>query len=114
MGPPLGSVINKPDEAILSDILDPSSKIDSEYASYLVATEQGTSFTGVLASESATSITLRLEKGREETILRKDIELLKASDVSLMPSDLHKQIPPQAMADLLGYLRNAYQPQAEN
>ncbi len=108
VGPPLGSVINKPDEAILFDILDPSSKIDSEYTSYVVVTEQGTSFTGVLASESATSITLRLEKGRAETILRKDIELLKASDVSLMPSDLHKQIPPQSMADLLAYLRRAY------
>ena len=63
VGPPLGSVTNKPDEAILADILDPSSKIDSEFTSYNVVTDDGQNVTGVLASESPTSVKLRMKKG---------------------------------------------------
>lgn len=105
VGPALGSIVNKPDEAILVDVLDPGSKIDSEYASYTVITSQGRSLTGVLASESPTSVTLKMEKGQTETVLRNEMELIKASDVSLMPSSLHEQITADQMADLFAYLR---------
>ena len=110
VGPALGSIINKPDEAILADMLDPSSKIDSEFTSYSVVTETGKVFTGVLASESPTSVTLKMEKGLSETVLRNEIDTIKSSGVSLMPSNLHEQIPPKAMADLLTYIREAYGP----
>ena len=108
VGPALGSIVNKPDEAILVDVLDPGSKIDSEYASYTVVTSQGRSLTGVLGSESPTSVTLKMEKGQTETVLRNELELIKASDVSLMPSNLHEQITADQMADLLAYLRVAF------
>jgi len=107
VGPPLGSTLNKPDEAILIDILDPSSKVDSEYTSYNVVTTPGTTFTGVLAAESPTSVSLKLEKGQTQEILRNEIEVMKSSEVSLMPSNLHEQISPKDMADLLGYVRDA-------
>ena len=62
---------------------------------------------GVIASESATSVTLRQEEGKSQTVLRKDIDEMNASDVSLMPADLHKNLQPQDIADLLGYLRES-------
>ena len=99
---------NKPDEAIMMDILDPSGHIESEYTSYIVQTRRGKSFTGVLASESPTSVTLKMEKGQTETILRKEIELMKASTVSLMPSNLHEQFGPADTVSLIDYLRGAY------
>ncbi len=105
VGPLLGSVINRPDEAVLLDILDPNRHIESEFSSYIIVTADGRTFTGVLVSESATSVTLRAEKGDDQTILRKDIELIRTSDVSLMPSNLHEQISPQQAADLLTFLR---------
>ena len=105
VGPPLGSVINKPDEVILLDILDPSGHIESEYGSYIVVTYEGRTFTGILVSESATSVTLRKAKGVNDMVLRKDIEIIKASEVSLMPSNLHEQISPQDAADLIAFLR---------
>lgn len=107
VGPPLGSVVNKPDEAIMIDVLDPSSHIESEYRSYIVATEDGGLFTGVLVSDSATSVTLRRGEGLTDVILRTDIESITASELSLMPSNLHEQIDPQQLADLIGYLREA-------
>ena len=108
VGPELGSVVSKPDEAILLDLLDPSGHIESEFVSYIVATTDGQTFTGVLASDSATSVTLRKEKGVIQTILREDIELLQASHLSMMPSNLHEQITPQDLADLIAFLRQAY------
>jgi len=108
VGPGLGSITNKPDETILLDLLDPSGHIDPEYRSYIVTTEDGRIFTGVLTSESPTSVTLRKEKGASESILRKDIDLIKASEVSLMPSNLHETVNPQSAADLIGFLRQAF------
>ena len=108
VGPALGSITNKPDETILLDLLDPSGHIDPEYRSYIVTTEDGRIFTGVLASESPTSVTLRKEKGASESILRKDIDLIKASEVSLMPSNLHETVNPQSAADLISFLRQAF------
>ncbi len=43
-----------------------------------------------------------------ESILRKDIEFIKASNVSLMTSNLHEQASPQDIADLNGFLRQAF------
>ena len=107
VGPPLGSVVRKPDEAILLELLDPSESIESQFRSYTVVTDSGRVATGILASESATSLTLRREKGMTETVLRREVETIKASNVSLMPSNLYRQINPADMADLLGYLRQA-------
>ena len=108
VGPRLGSTINRPDETILLDLLDPSGRIEAEYRSYTAITEDGRSFTGVLASESPTSITLRKEKNATETLLRRNLEFLRASAVSLMPANLHEQLGPQDVADLIAFLRKAY------
>ena len=113
VGPPLGSILNKPDESILMDMLDPSGHIESEYRSYLVVTNTGLTFTGIPAVESATSLTLQKEKGEQQTILRQDIELLKASAVSLMPSNLHEQVGPVDAAHLIAFLRQAFRPDIE-
>ena len=108
VGPPLGNLVNKPDETILLDLLDPSGRIEPEYRSYIVITDDGRTFTGLLVSESPTSVTLRKEKGASESILRKDIDVIKASEVSLMPSNLHEKTSPQDVADLIGFLRQAF------
>jgi len=44
VGPPLGSIVNKSDETILLDLLDPSARIEPEYRSYIVATDDGRIF----------------------------------------------------------------------
>ena len=105
VGPSLGSMTNKPDASVLVDILDPGAHIESAYRSYVVVTHRGESLTGVLTSESPTSVTLRQEKGVEAVILRQDIRLLRASEVSLMPSNIHEQVSPRQLADLLAFLR---------
>ena len=70
-------------------------------------TAAGRIYTGTLAAESATSLTLRREKGLTDTVLRKEIESVKASAVSLMPSNLFEKISPAEIADAIAYLRHA-------
>ena len=107
VGPDLGGVIKKPDEAILLEFLNPSATIEPAYQSYTVVTNAGRIFTGTMAAESATSLTLRKEKGLTDTVLRKEIESVKASAVSMMPSNLYEKISPTEIADAIAYLRQA-------
>jgi putative membrane-bound dehydrogenase-like protein len=108
VGPSLASTSGKPDEAILLDILDPNGKIEPEFKLYLVSTESGDSYAGVLASESPTSLTLKHADGGTDIVLRKDIVTMMASDLSLMPANLYTQITPEDAANLIAFLRTAF------
>jgi putative heme-binding domain-containing protein len=105
VGPDLAAVQNRPDDSLLVDILDPSSTITVGFKTYQVITNNGKVYNGTLAEETATSVTLRREKGEQDVILRKDIDSMTASAKSLMPDGLEKEISPQDMANLIGYLR---------
>lgn len=93
------------DETILLDILQPSDQITVGFRTYNVVTTRGHNLSGILAAETATSVTLPDEDGIPQTILRKDIATFQASDVSLMPANFDELLTPQDVADLLGYLR---------
>jgi putative membrane-bound dehydrogenase-like protein len=112
VGPDLAAVQDRPDDSILVDVLDPSSSIVPGYRAYTVTTRGGRLYSGVLAAETATSVTLRREQGAEDTILRKDIDEMAASAKSLMPEGLEKEVSVQDLADLIGYLREALRPGA--
>lgn len=105
VGPNFAEVANQPDDSLLQEILAPSLKIDPQYRNFVVVTKDGRQFNGVLGSEGANSVTLKQQEGKNVTILRKDIDELVASSVSLMPAEMHKTLSPQDVADLLGYLR---------
>jgi putative membrane-bound dehydrogenase-like protein len=105
VGPDLAAVQNRPNESLLVDIFDPSAVIVAGFKAYTVSTKNGKIYTGVLATETATSITLRRDQGAEDILLRKDIEEMQASSKSLMPDGIEKEISLQDMADLMGYLR---------
>jgi putative heme-binding domain-containing protein len=96
----------KQPEQILTDILQPNRAIDANYISYTVITADGQVLTGVLASETGASITLKQQEGKTVTLARDEIEVLQSNGVSLMPEGLEKDIPPQAMADLIAFIKN--------
>jgi len=110
VGPELSGAVGRPDETLIGDILDPSGDIKPGYAVYTVYMVDGRATTGVLAEESATSVTIRREKGEQDTVLRKDIEEMQGSSKSMMPEGFEKEVAPQDVADLIGYLRLALGP----
>ena len=104
VGPDLAALANKSPLYLLSEILDPNRNLDSRYAEYRALTKDDRTVTGLLAAETATSITLRGQQAKEETILRTALESLRGSTKSLMPEGLEKDVPKPDMADLLAYL----------
>jgi putative heme-binding domain-containing protein len=110
VGPDLLTAKTRADETLLADVLDPSSQITVGFSNYSVLTVAGKIYTGILVAETATSVTLRREEGAQDTILRRDIDEMRASTVSMMPENLEKDVTPQDLANLLGFLRNTLGP----
>ncbi|MCS6851667.1 MAG: HEAT repeat domain-containing protein [Gemmataceae bacterium] len=100
----LGALRNKTKEALLIDILDPSREVDPRYINYQVTTVAGRSFTGMIAADTATAITLRRAENAEDTILRDQIEVIVATTKSVMPEGLESQLSKQDVADVIAYL----------
>ncbi len=93
-------------DQLLGDIIQPNRAIDNNYLGYTVRLLDGTVATGILTTETATSITLKQQGGKDAVIARSEIDELRSSGQSLMPEGLERTIPPQAMADLLSFIKN--------
>ncbi len=91
---------------LLTDILNPNQAIDNNYVSYTIATSDGNVHTGIIAAETAGSITLRQQENKTVSVLRADIEAIRSSGVSLMPEGFEKHFSKQQMADLIGFIKN--------
>jgi len=106
IGKNLASVREKGPEQILVNVLDPNREVDPKYITYVAQTEGGRALSGIIAAETATSITLKRAENAQDTLLRIEIEALKSTGKSIMPEGLEKKIDKQAMADLIAYLRS--------
>ncbi len=107
VGPDLAAVPDKSTEGLLTAILDPNRAVESRYLSYTAATKGGLTFSGLLASETSTSITIVGVDGKQNIILRTDLDELIGSGKSTMPEGLEKDISPPDMADLLAFLQKS-------
>jgi putative heme-binding domain-containing protein len=106
VGPDIADTRTKTPAALLTDIVLPNQAIDNNYVNYLVTTKDGRVLTGILAAESATSVTLKRAEGQTDVVLRQDIEEIASTGVSLMPEGLEKDINVQQMADLIRFLKD--------
>ncbi|MEO2032896.1 MAG: PVC-type heme-binding CxxCH protein [Planctomycetaceae bacterium] len=110
IGPNLASSPARDPAAMLNHILDPNRYVLPNYESYVVVDASGRIFTGMIAEQTATSITLRRAENQSDTILRTNIDELAGTGQSLMPEGLEKKINVQEMSDLLAYLQATKQP----
>jgi putative heme-binding domain-containing protein len=107
IGPNLTAMASRGAEALLYNILVPNGEIDPRYASYAVLTNDGRLRSGIIASESASSVTLKGSQDETSTILRVDIDELRSTGVSMMPEGFERLVDKPAMSDLLAYLQSA-------
>ncbi|MDB5306629.1 MAG: Neutral/alkaline non-lysosomal ceramidase [Gemmataceae bacterium] len=103
----LAALPNKSGEDLLAAVFDPNREVDPRYMNYQAATADGRILTGVVATETPTSVTLRRADGAEDTILRGNLESLRSTNLSLMPEGMEKQLSKQDLADLFAYLKVA-------
>jgi putative heme-binding domain-containing protein len=104
IGPNLATIKTRGPETILVNVLDPSREVNPQYLNYVALTIDGRSVTGMIVSETASSVTLQRAENANDTILRNDIEQLQSTGLSMMPEGLEQVIDLQSMADLIAYL----------
>jgi putative heme-binding domain-containing protein len=106
VGPDISDTRTKTAEQLLSDIINPNATLNGNYVNYMVTTKDGKVLTGMLAAETASSLTLRRAENQTDVILRRDVEQIQSTGQSLMPEGLEKNISVEQMADLLSFLKN--------
>jgi hypothetical protein len=85
-------------------VFDPNRTVDERYQSYVAVTDEGRTYVGILAGETANSITLVGQEGKQHTLLRSELEQLSNSGTSLMPEGFEKVLSAPDIADLFAYL----------
>jgi putative heme-binding domain-containing protein len=104
VGPELTGMAVHPKEELLGHILDPSRSVEGNYHTYTVVTTDGRLFSGLLASESKTSLEILDAEAKRTLLLREDVDELVRSTKSLMPEGLEKQATRDELRDLLEFL----------
>jgi len=94
---------------LMAQIIDPNREVSTNFVNYSVLLNDGRIVTGIIASQTPNSITLRRDQNMPVTVLRKDIDEVKSTGKSLMPEGLEKKISLQEMADLLEFLSSVNQ-----
>ncbi|HUY32528.1 MAG TPA: PVC-type heme-binding CxxCH protein [Pirellulales bacterium] len=112
IGPDLTGMAAHPKSELLIHLLDPSRGVEGNFRQYTVVLDDGRILNGLLASETKTSIEVIDVEAKRHSVLRDDIEELVATRKSLMPEGFEKQVPPEAIRDLLEFLtrRGKYLP----
>jgi putative membrane-bound dehydrogenase-like protein len=105
VGPNLATVVSHSPEKLLTNILDPNADIQPGYQSYSCLLETGEILVGLLASETANSLTIKQANGVERSVPRREIEKLLNSNISFMPEGVEATVTLQEMADLLKFLK---------
>jgi putative membrane-bound dehydrogenase-like protein len=104
IGPDLTGMAVHPKTELLTHILDPSRSVEGNFRIYTILTDAGLVFTGMLASETRTSLELIDAEAKRHAIQRSEIDELVASRKSLMPEGFEKQASDDDIANLLEFL----------
>jgi putative membrane-bound dehydrogenase-like protein len=104
VGPDLATLSDKSPEALLIAILDPNRAFETKYTGFTIATVDGRVLNGLVSNESPTAVTLRRQDGKEDVLLRSQIDEMASSGQSLMPEGIEKDLKPRDLADLIAFL----------
>ncbi len=103
----LATIGGKSGEDLLVAVFDPNREVDPRYVGYVVGTADGKTLTGIVVTETPSSIILRRSEGIDDVILRSNLEYFRSTSLSLMPEGFEKELKHQEVADLFAYLRSA-------
>lgn len=107
VGPNLATIRHRSPQEILIHVLDPNREVSPDFVEYSVLLTDGRTLTGLIASETDAGLTLRRSEGKEDAVLRREIEQISSSGKSLMPEGAEQKITPAEMADLVAFLLGA-------
>ncbi len=95
-------------EYLLLNLLDPNATIPVEYQETIVLTHEERVMSGILISESDTELVLRSTRGNE-VVAKDEIQLRRASGISMMPEGQLDVLAADEARDLIAYLMGEVQ-----
>lgn len=104
----IGSKLGK--EALYVSILDPSAGISHNFETHLLLLEDGTSFSGILVSETEQEVSVKTAEAIIRKVPRDEIAAMKKQPVSLMPADLQKSLTAKNLVDVVEFLTTLKKP----
>ncbi len=105
LGPDLSDIGKKYTRAqILESILDPSKFIDPKYVTYLVETNDGKVYSGLLGAKTDKEVVLKMAGDKEVRLPANTVSALVPQQKSLMPELLLRDVTLEQAADLLEFL----------
>jgi putative heme-binding domain-containing protein len=105
IGPDLSKIGGSRDvRSLVESVVLPSMSFARGYESFNIVTDDGRSFTGVIARESLEDLWIRTADRSEIRLARRQIEEFSASQRSMMPEGLDKLLAPEELADIVAYL----------
>ncbi|MBL9166619.1 MAG: neutral/alkaline non-lysosomal ceramidase N-terminal domain-containing protein [Verrucomicrobiales bacterium] len=110
VGPDLDPLAGRELDFWVKNILDPNAVVEPRFVAYEVETRDGRSASGIVQSETGTSLLLVQPGGVTETFLRSELQSIRGLGLSLMPEGLEAVLPPVDFAALVGFLRRSSPP----
>ena len=104
VGPNLATLTDNTPRALLTAILDPSQAVEAKFLNFVALTSDGLTVSGLVQSETGSSVTLVGQNGQRTAVLRADLEALQSTGKSMMPDGLEKELKPQDLADILQHI----------
>jgi len=106
IGPALQNLKHWTPEQWVTAILDPAANIESKYRQYRLLTDDGQIFAGVVIDQSDEAVRVGLSDGKRVEVLRKELESIEASEISMMPEGLHETLSAGQIGEIICFLRS--------
>ena len=105
VGPDLSHIAKlRTRDDLLDSLLDPSRRIEPQFAAYVCRAHDGRILTGLVINRDAAGVLLRDAQNKDIVLASTEIDELKPSRRSLMPDGQMASLTAQQAADLLAYL----------
>jgi len=89
---------------LLESVVSPSAFVDPEFRNWVLLTESGTVFSGLLVHETTDAYYLRSGPQATERVALDEVEEIKISRQSLMPEGIERLLTPQELSNLVEFL----------
>jgi putative heme-binding domain-containing protein len=105
-GPDLTTVAQvRSERDLLESIIYPSATFVRSFEPFVVVTNSGEMFNGILRNDAPDEVVLGTAPQIEKRIARSEIKRMRPDTISLMPQGFDKLLTPEEIADLIAFLK---------
>ena len=106
VGPKLDGIAAVRDaRTLLEAVVHPNARVADGYATTVIVTDEGLTFSGIVVAETADTITLKLPDGKTQAVAADSVDE-RASGPSSMPADLAGKLSRRELRDLVAWLQS--------